>query len=144
MTELDLPDQPATEALAVRLAALSGAGDVIALHGEMGMGKSVFARAFLRALAEDPSLEVPSPTFSLVQIYDLTKATVAHFDLWRLDGPDALFELGWDEVQEGIMLIEWPERAGDELPCHALHLTLMPGEGEEGRRVMLEGWSDRL
>jgi len=144
MTELDLPDQPATEALAARLAALSGAGDVIALHGEMGMGKSVFARAFLRALAGDPSLEVPSPTFSLVQIYDLPKATVAHFDLWRLDGPDALFELGWDEVQEGIMLVEWPERAGDELPRHALHLTLMPGEGEEGRRVMLEGWSDRL
>lgn len=144
MTELDLPDQPATEALAARLAALSGAGDVIALHGEMGMGKSVFARAFLRALAEEPSLEVPSPTFSLVQIYDLPKATVAHFDLWRLDGPDALFELGWDEVQEGIMLVEWPERAGDELPRHALHLTLMPGEGEEGRRVMLEGWSDRL
>lgn len=144
MTELDLPDQPATEALAARLAALSGAGDVIALHGEMGVGKSVFARAFLRALAGDPSLEVPSPTFSLVQIYDLPKATVAHFDLWRLDGPDALFELGWDEVQEGIMLVEWPERAGDELPRHALHLTLMPGEGEEGRRVMLEGWSDRL
>lgn len=144
MTELDLPDQLATEALAARLAALSGAGDVIALHGEMGMGKSVFARAFLRALAGDPSLEVPSPTFSLVQIYDLPKATVAHFDLWRLDGPDALFELGWDEVQEGIMLVEWPERAGDELPRHALHLTLMPGEGEEGRRVMLEGWSDRL
>ncbi|GBR00705.1 tRNA (adenosine(37)-N6)-threonylcarbamoyltransferase complex ATPase subunit type 1 TsaE [Asaia lannensis] len=144
MTELDLPDQPATEALAARLAALSGAGDVIALHGEMGMGKSVFARAFLRALAGDPSLEVPSPTFSLVQIYDLPKATVAHFDLWRLDGPDALFELGWDEVQEGIMLVEWPERAGDELPRHALHLTLMPGEGEEGRRVILEGWSDRL
>ncbi|WP_222546441.1 tRNA (adenosine(37)-N6)-threonylcarbamoyltransferase complex ATPase subunit type 1 TsaE [Asaia lannensis] len=144
MTELDLPDQLATEALAARLAALSGAGDVIALHGEMGVGKSVFARAFLRALAGDPSLEVPSPTFSLVQIYDLPKATVAHFDLWRLDGPDALFELGWDEVQEGIMLVEWPERAGDELPRHALHLTLMPGEGEEGRRVMLEGWSDRL
>ena len=144
MTELDLPDQPATEALAARLAALSGAGDMIALHGEMGMGKSVFARAFLRALAGDPSLEVPSPTFSLVQIYDLPKATVAHFDLWRLDGPDALFELGWDEVQEGIMLVEWPERAGDELPRHALHLTLTPGEGEEGRRVMLEGWSDRL
>lgn len=144
MTELDLPDQPATEALAARLAALSGAGDVIALHGEMGVGKSVFARAFLRALAGDPSLEVPSPTFSLVQIYDLPKATVAHFDLWRLDGPDALFELGWDEVQEGIMLVEWPERAGDELPRHALHLTLTPGEGEEGRRVMLEGWSDRL
>lgn len=144
MTELDLPDQLATEALAARLAALSGAGDVIALHGEMGVGKSVFARAFLRALAGDPSLEVPSPTFSLVQIYDLPKATVAHFDLWRLDGPDALFELGWDEVQEGIMLVEWPERAGDELPRHALHLTLTPGEGEEGRRVMLEGWSDRL
>lgn len=144
MTVLHLPDQPSTEALAARLAALSGPGDVIALHGEMGMGKSVFARAFLRTLAEDPSLEVPSPTFSLVQIYDMPKATVAHFDLWRLDGPDALFELGWDEVQEGIMLVEWPERAGDELPRHALHLTLMPGQGEEGRRVMLEGWSDRL
>lgn len=144
MSAFDLPDQSATEALAARLAALSGPGDVIALHGEMGMGKSVFARAFLRALAADPSLEVPSPTFSLVQIYELPRACVAHFDLWRLDGPDGLFELGWDEVQDGIVLVEWPERAGDALPSHALHLTLVPGEGEEGRRVQLDGWSDRL
>ncbi|MDR6183677.1 tRNA (adenosine(37)-N6)-threonylcarbamoyltransferase complex ATPase subunit type 1 TsaE [Asaia bogorensis] len=144
MSQIDLPDQPATEALAVRLAELSRPGDVIALHGEMGMGKSVFARAFLRALADDPSLEVPSPTFSLVQIYELPKATVAHFDLWRLDGPDALFELGWDEVQEGIMLVEWPERAGDELPSHALHLTLLPGPGETERLAQVTGWDGRL
>ncbi|MFC0500148.1 tRNA (adenosine(37)-N6)-threonylcarbamoyltransferase complex ATPase subunit type 1 TsaE [Asaia krungthepensis] len=144
MTEIDLPDQIATEALAIRMAALSKPGDVIALHGEMGMGKSVFARAFLRALAQDQALEVPSPTFSLVQLYDTPKGAVAHFDLWRLDGPDGLFELGWDEVQESIMLVEWPERAGDELPAHALHLTLTQGTGDDSRKARLEGWSDRL
>lgn len=144
MNELVLSDQTATEVLAAQLAALSRPGDVIALHGEMGVGKSVFARAFLRALSEDPVLEVPSPTFSLVQIYDTPQGSVAHFDLWRLNGPDALFELGWDEVQSGIMLVEWPERAGDELPSHALHVTLTPGAEEETRRAWLEGWSDRL
>ncbi|NVN02379.1 MULTISPECIES: tRNA (adenosine(37)-N6)-threonylcarbamoyltransferase complex ATPase subunit type 1 TsaE [Asaia] len=144
MSQIDLPDQPATEAFAARLAGLAQPGDVIALHGEMGMGKSVFARAFLRALAQDPALEVPSPTFSLVQTYDTAKGAVAHFDLWRLDGPDALFELGWDELQEGIMLVEWPERAEDELPDHALHLTLTEGEAEEARRMTIKGWSDRL
>ncbi|WP_336761390.1 tRNA (adenosine(37)-N6)-threonylcarbamoyltransferase complex ATPase subunit type 1 TsaE [Asaia sp. VD9] len=144
MSELDLPDQSATETLAIRVAELSKPGDVIALHGEMGMGKSVFARAFLRALANDPTLEVPSPTFSLVQLYDTSKGAVAHFDLWRLDGPDGLFELGWDEVQEGIMLVEWPERAGDELPAHALHLTLTQGAEEACRTAQIKGWSDRL
>jgi len=144
MKQLDLSDQTATEAFATRLAGLSQPGDVIALHGEMGMGKSVFARAFLRALAQDPMLEVPSPTFSLVQTYETDRAVVAHFDLWRLDGPDALFELGWDELQEGIMLVEWPERAGEELPDHALHLTLTSGETEESRNMTVEGWSDRL
>lgn len=144
MTTFDLPDQSATEALAVRLAELAQAGDVLALHGEMGLGKSVFARAFLRALAQDPALDVPSPTFSLVQTYDTSKGAVAHFDLWRLDGPDSLFELGWDELQDGILLVEWPERAEGELPDHALHLTLTPGVEEEARIVTINGWSDRL
>ncbi|WP_336945787.1 tRNA (adenosine(37)-N6)-threonylcarbamoyltransferase complex ATPase subunit type 1 TsaE [Asaia sp. BMEF1] len=144
MSEIDLPDQSATEAFAARLAGLARPGDVIALHGEMGMGKSVFARAFLRTLAQDPALEVPSPTFSLVQTYDTIKGTVAHFDLWRLNGPDALFELGWDELQEGIILVEWPERAEDELPDHALHLAFTQGDEEEARTVTLTGWSDRL
>ncbi|GBQ11760.1 tRNA (adenosine(37)-N6)-threonylcarbamoyltransferase complex ATPase subunit type 1 TsaE [Swaminathania salitolerans] len=144
MTESALPDPSATEALAARLAELAQPGDVIALHGEMGMGKSVFARAFLRHLAGDPAMEVPSPTFSLVQLYDTRKGQVAHFDLWRLGGPDALEELGWDELQDGIMLVEWPERAEDALPGHALHLTLMPGPVETARRVRIEGWSERL
>lgn len=144
MSEIDLPDQSATEAFAARLAGLARPGDVIALHGEMGMGKSVFARAFLRTLAQDPALEVPSPTFSLVQTYDTIKGTVAHFDLWRLNGPDALFELGWDELQEGIILVEWPERAEDELPDHALHLAFTQEDEEEARTVTLTGWSGRL
>lgn len=144
MSQIDLPDQSATEAFAARLAGLAQPGDVIALHGEMGMGKSVFARAFLRTLAQDPALEVPSPTFSLVQTYDTSKGAVAHFDLWRLDGPDSLFELGWDELQEGIMLVEWPERAEGELPDHALHLTLTQGNEEGARKVTITGWSDRL
>ncbi|WP_367160578.1 tRNA (adenosine(37)-N6)-threonylcarbamoyltransferase complex ATPase subunit type 1 TsaE [Kozakia baliensis] len=139
-----LPNQSATEAFAQRIAALAQPGDTIALSGEMGVGKSVFARAFLRALAGDPALDVPSPTFSLVQLYDTLRGQVAHFDLWRVDGPDALYELGWEDLQDGIMLVEWPERAGEELPRNALHLTLSHGATDEARIVQWRGWEGRL
>ncbi|WP_408887672.1 tRNA (adenosine(37)-N6)-threonylcarbamoyltransferase complex ATPase subunit type 1 TsaE [Neoasaia chiangmaiensis] len=140
---IDLADQAATEALARRVAACARMGDTIALSGEMGVGKSVFARAFLRYLSDDPMLEVPSPTFSLVQIYDTPKGAVAHFDLWRLGGPDDLHELGWDELQGGIMLVEWPDRAGDELPADSLRITLRHGVSDAARVAHIEGWGGR-
>lgn len=139
---IDLPDQAATEALAARLAAMSRPGDCILLEGPLGAGKSTFARAFLRAAAADPALEVPSPTFTLVQSYDTPRGQVFHYDLWRLDGPDALAELDWDEALNQIVLVEWPDRLGPLRPADALCIVLTP-TGPDSRRADLCGWPDR-
>ncbi|WP_421994705.1 tRNA (adenosine(37)-N6)-threonylcarbamoyltransferase complex ATPase subunit type 1 TsaE [Roseococcus sp.] len=143
--ELILPDLAATEALAARLAGLARPGDALLLEGPLGAGKSALARAFLRAAAGDPLLEVPSPTFTLVQTYDLPGGKSAHhFDLYRLSGPSGLVELGWDEAREGIVLVEWPDRLGSFTPSDALRVTLTPGEDEDSRSARLEGWEGRL
>lgn len=141
---LTLPDAPATEALAARVAARARPGDAVLLEGPLGAGKSFFARAFLRAASGNPELEVPSPTFTLVQGYDLPIGPAYHFDLWRLDGPAGLAELGWDEAREGIVLVEWPDRLGPLRPAEALTIALAPGPAEESRIATLSGWPDRL
>jgi tRNA threonylcarbamoyladenosine biosynthesis protein TsaE len=140
---IELPNLAATEALAAAVAALAREGDAILLEGELGAGKSVFARAFLRAASGDPALEVPSPTFTLVQSYDTRIGTVHHFDLWRLNGPGGLAELGWEEAGAGIVLVEWPDRLGALGPADALTVTLHP-TGAESRSAVLTGWPDRL
>jgi tRNA threonylcarbamoyladenosine biosynthesis protein TsaE len=140
---IDLPSLAATEALAATVAALAQTGDAILLEGELGAGKSAFARAFLRAASSDPALEVPSPTFTLVQSYDTRIGTVHHFDLWRLDGPRGLAELGWEEARDGIVVVEWPDRLGALRPADALTVTLLL-TGDDGRRAVLSGWPDRL
>ena len=101
------------------------------------------ARAFLRAISGDAALEVPSPTFTLVQEYETRLGMIRHFDLWRLDGPGGLEELGWDDARDGIVLVEWPERLGALRPADALVVTLVPLEGD-ARRAELSGWADRL
>ncbi len=141
---LSLPDASATEALAARIAARARRGDAILLEGPLGAGKSTFARAFLRAAAADPALEVPSPTFTLVQAYDLPAGPAFHFDLWRLQGPADLTELGWEEAREGIVLVEWSDRLGALRPEGALTITLAPGATEETRLATLSGWAGRL
>ncbi len=138
-----LQNLAATEALAATCAALARPGDAILLDGPMGAGKSAFARAFLRAASGNPGLEVPSPTFTLVQPYDLPAGPAHHFDLWRLAGPDDLLELGWDEALAGIVLVEWPDRLGALRPADALEVALTPGEGCN-RTARLTGWEDRL
>jgi tRNA threonylcarbamoyladenosine biosynthesis protein TsaE len=140
---IELPNLAATEALASSVAAQARSGDAIMLEGELGAGKTVFARAFLRAATGDPALEVPSPTFTLVQSYDTRIGTVQHFDLWRLTGPGGLTELGWDEARDGIVLVEWPDRLGSLRPADALTVALHQ-TGEASRRVVLSGWPDRL
>lgn len=140
---LTLPDLAATEALAARAARLARPGDALLLEGPLGAGKSAFARAFLRAASGDAGLEVPSPSFTLVQAYDLPAGTAHHFDLYRLSGPDELEELGWEEARDGIVLVEWPQRLEYLAPPGALRLSLAPGEGD-ARTATLTGWGARL
>lgn len=133
---MSLPNEAATEALGATLAARLKIGDVIGLKGELGTGKTTLARAIIRAAANDPGLIVPSPTFTLVEVYDTPLGAVWHFDLYRLETPEQVFELGWEEaLAEGISLIEWPERLGPLLPKH-LSVTLeVDGDG---RRALLD------
>lgn len=132
-----------TAQLANTLANIARPGDAILLSGPLGAGKSVLARAFLRAFCADSTLDVPSPTYTLVQAYDAPRSTVHHFDLWRLGSPDELDELGWDDACAGVVVVEWPERLEDMTPADALHVTLdVTPDGV--RHARLVGWSGRL
>jgi tRNA threonylcarbamoyladenosine biosynthesis protein TsaE len=147
--DLLLPDEAATAALAARAAVRAGAGDVIALYGDLGAGKTTFARAFIRALSPDSvPEEVPSPTFTLLQCYDRVPAPVWHFDLYRLARPDEVYELGFEEaLAEAISLIEWPDRLGPLLPADRLEVHLSYAEPATARRAHLVGlgtWAPRL
>jgi hypothetical protein len=123
-------------------------GDLITLSGELGAGKTTFARAFIRALANGGHEEIPSPTFTLVQTYKTARMPVAHFDLYRLSLPSELDELGLDlALHEGIALVEWPERAGGLFPHSRLEVRLDDEEQGATRRVTLVGhgdWEGRL
>ena len=133
---MSLADETATERLGATLAARLRPGDVVGLQGELGSGKTTLARAILRAAAGDPDLIVPSPTFTLVEIYETPRGTFWHFDLYRLEAPEQVFELGWeDALAEGIVLIEWPERLGELLPKHLSVILEMDGDG---RRALLD------
>ena len=134
----------ATESLGRRLAALLRPRDSILLEGPLGAGKTVLARALLRAACGDPRLDVPSPSYTLVQSYQCVGLVVSHFDLWRLDGPHGLIELGWDEARDGAVLVEWPDRLGPLTPDDALRVVLQPLPGRpEHRLASLTGWADR-
>jgi tRNA threonylcarbamoyladenosine biosynthesis protein TsaE len=133
-----LPDEAATERLGASLAKRLRPRDVVALQGGLGVGKTTLARAILRAASGDPALIVPSPTFTLVEIYDTPVGVFWHFDLYRLETPEQVFELGWEEARaDGMALVEWAERLGTLLPRERLTVTLaMEGDG---RRADLQG-----
>lgn len=143
---IELPDLKATEALGRRLAALLRAGDAVLLDGPLGVGKTALARALLREACSDPRLEVPSPSYTLVQAYDGPGFPIHHFDLWRLGGEAEVAELGWDEAREGAVLVEWPDRLGSMRPHDALQVTLEAPPSADGaaRRAALRGWDGRL
>jgi tRNA threonylcarbamoyladenosine biosynthesis protein TsaE len=146
MPVVDLPDEAATAAFAGRISALAAVGDIIALKGDLGAGKTTFARGFIRA--RGGTEEVPSPTFTLVQIYDLGSAVVWHFDLYRLKSPEEAWELGIEDAfAGGVSLIEWPERLGPVLPRRRLEIEFLFGGRPGERRAVLdasEGWQERL
>jgi tRNA threonylcarbamoyladenosine biosynthesis protein TsaE len=145
-----LSDEDATRRLAAAIAAQTRAGDVIALSGRLGCGKTVFARAFVHARGL-PAEDVPSPTFTLVQIYEPPPPMmdpIHHFDLYRLTSAEEAYELGIEDAfAEGIALIEWPERLGTLLPADRLDVELSFADDPACRRVRLSGggdWPQRL
>jgi tRNA threonylcarbamoyladenosine biosynthesis protein TsaE len=141
---LMLPDDGATAALGARLGEHARPGDVIALYGDLGAGKTTLARALIRRLA-GPDTEAPSPTFTLVQTYRTPRLAIWHFDLYRLESPGEARELGMDEAVDGLCLIEWPERLGRDLPSPRLEVRLsFDGDGRIARLVDLDDWSSRL
>ena len=126
-----------TLAVAARLAAESRTGDIFLLEGDLGAGKTAFARAFIRSLTGDPDQEVPSPTFTLLQTYDTPRGEIWHFDLYRLKDPDEIYELGWeDAIADGILLIEWPDKLGPHRPARCVTITLTPLPGQPSARTI--------
>jgi tRNA threonylcarbamoyladenosine biosynthesis protein TsaE len=149
--EFELADAAMTARAGRILAGLARPGDVLALWGDLGAGKTTLARGFISAVV--PTEEaVPSPTFTLVQTYaaDIggSPVDIWHFDLYRLKSAEEAYEVGIEEAfAQGVSLIEWPERLGSLLPRHRLDVTLLPGVGAESRILSLAGpdtWMQRL
>jgi len=144
---IELAGLPATRDLAACLARLVKVGDVLAMYGDLGVGKSEFARAFIRALT-DQSEEVPSPTFTLLQTYESNLCDICHFDLYRLERAEEAFELGIEDAfHEAISIVEWPDRLGPYLPRNRLDIRLSITRGKNHRQAVLTphaDWSERL
>src|SRR5215469_5508035 len=138
---LGLANEEATRRFAADVANMLEPGDFIALSGDLGAGKTTFVRAMIAHLASDAAIEVPSPTFTLVQHYDLPRFRVVHADLYRVAGADELAELGLDEMADSVVAMEWPDRAGDMLPNDRIEIafSLSPHDDAEHRTVQMEG-----
>lgn len=143
--EFSLLNDDDTQKLGAKLASFVKMGDFIALFGDLGAGKTTFARGFIQgALSE--AIDVPSPTFTLLQTYDAPEFQIYHFDLYRLKDPDEIWELGWEDIENGVTLAEWPQMAGDFLPSPRLeiYIEITP----KGRKAILRdiggNWAQRL
>lgn len=139
-------DLAAMARLAAAVARQARPGDLIALSGPLGAGKTEFARAFLSARARaaglPPPPEVPSPTFTLAQVYEIGGEDIWHFDLYRIEDPDECRELGFDDaLAHGIVLVEWPDRLGPLLPATRLDVDLAIA-GADARTATLRGHGD--
>ena len=147
---IELHNEEATAALAARIAEWVRPGDLIALSGDLGAAKTTFARALIRRLTGDPELEAPSPTFTLMQVYEAPAYQIVHADLYRIKQPEELFNLGWEEATEGALtLVEWPERGGDLINPERLEIAfaLDASRGANYRQATLQGrggWAARL
>ncbi len=143
---IDLPGASSTAALGAALAPHLRQGDLLALAGDLGAGKTTLARGLIGAMGHRGT--VPSPTFTLVQHYETDPVAVWHFDLYRIGHPDEVIELGYDEARaDGIVLLEWAERLGAELPATRLDIELEYAASGKARMARLSGlraWADRL
>jgi tRNA threonylcarbamoyl adenosine modification protein YjeE len=138
-----LEDERATRRLMIDIAAQLQPGDMITLSGDLGAGKTTFARALIRHLAGNENIEVPSPTFTLMQAYELPRFNVVHADLYRLSSPSELAELGFEDITEGaVTLLEWPDRAAAHLPPDRFDIafTLSPQHGPTFRHARVTGY----
>ncbi len=150
--EFKMMTEAETARLAAALAGLCRTGDLMLLEGPLGAGKTAFARAFINALPGPDGApveeEVPSPTFTLQQSYERSPAPVFHFDLYRVEDPEELVELGFEDARaEGVTLVEWPDRLGRFRSDEALLLTFTYGATETARSLRLDGqadWAARL
>ncbi|HSF94253.1 MAG TPA: tRNA (adenosine(37)-N6)-threonylcarbamoyltransferase complex ATPase subunit type 1 TsaE [Thermohalobaculum sp.] len=142
-TALALPSERDTARFGAALAALLAPGDTVLLRGPLGAGKSVLARAVIRALMDDPEAEIPSPSYTLVNIYETPRGAVWHADLYRLSGEvDEIEELGLGEAMgTALVLVEWPERLGAALPARRIEVQMTAGTRPDERHaeVMLVG-----
>src|SRR5476649_2314603 len=141
--KVELADEAATARLMADLALLIGPGDVITLSGDLGAGKTAAARAMIRYLADDDATEVPSPTFTLAQTYDLPPFPLLHADLYRVNDASELEEIGLSPLPEAtVALIEWPERAAGSLPQDRIDIALShrPALGSAARAAEITGY----
>ena len=138
-----IPNEAALAAFMTDIAGALEPGDLVTLSGDLGAGKTTFARALIRYLAGDDTIEVPSPTFTFVQTYELPRFPLVHADLYRLSGTAELAELGFDDLPDGaVVLLEWPDRAAGLLPSDRFDITftLAPELGAEARNVRYVGY----
>lgn len=142
---IDLPTEADTARLARRIGTVIAGGDCLLLEGQIGAGKTFFARALIRSLVGEGE-DVPSPTFTLVQSYTSPKGEIWHCDLYRLTSPDEVMELGLDlAFDTAITLIEWPDRLGDLAPSSALRLRFAANAaGHSVELLATPDWSRRL
>lgn len=142
--EYHLSDSQKTLALGQKLALKAKCGDVIALRGDLGAGKTTLSRGFIQALCDVS--DVPSPTYTLVQTYETSDFEIWHCDFYRLDTPDDIYELGvLDAFEEAVTVMEWPDKIGHHVPDNCLNVTIL--FDDEARRVRITGpdeWMERL
>ncbi len=136
-SEIFLPDDDATTAFGAELAATLKPGDIVSLEGDLGAGKTALARAIIRALADDAALEVPSPTFAIIQPYDTAHGAVLHADLYRLSHASEVDELGLLDDPEAIVLVEWAARVPEVVAAANLVIELSIPPGGAGRKVRI-------
>lgn len=150
MVKINLANFQTTLKFGARIADFAQSGDCFALFGDLGAGKTTFSRGFIQAILQTNE-EIPSPTFTIVQTYEIDDETLYHFDLYRLENEEEIWELGWEEISNGISLIEWPERAKKYLPKNRVEINLKFNAASRianisifGNGEFIEYWQDKF